>query len=217
MIRASVRPLDAALDREAIHVLTGMVVCGLAISANAPGGPAPWFFRAAVAVLAGRALAANTVTADGTRHRPARGAILYIVVVWLATFSPIVLLGNPDVIRTSAIAAAVVLIFRGLAAGSTLVLSAVLLVTAIVTSSAPPHVGSLGELEYALGATWPRGWNDVAGTAGFFLIGSAWASGPKFRVVDQGAPVPAWLAPLAVVGRKPILALLVYSLVTLTR
>ena len=130
---------------------------------------------AAGAVLMGRALAAGVINADGTRRRPSRATILYIGVAWLATFSPIVLLGNPDAIRSSAIAAAAVLFLRGLATGSTLVLSAVLLVAAVVTSGAPSHGGPLGVLEYTLGATWPRGWNDVAATAAFFFLGSAWA------------------------------------------
>jgi hypothetical protein len=130
---------------------------------------------AAGAVLAGRALAAGVMNADGTRRRPARATILYIGGAWLATFSPIVLLGNPDAIRTSAIAAAAVLLLRGLRAGSTYVLSALLLVIAVATSSAEPHGGPLGVLEHTLGATWPRGWNDVAGTAAFFFLGSAWA------------------------------------------
>jgi hypothetical protein len=217
VIQDRTRLVEGALDREGIHVLTGIVICGLALSATAPVGPIPWFFRAAFALLAGRALAASTITADGTRSRPARATILYIVVVWLATFSPVVLLGNPDVIRTSAIAAAAVLLLRGLATGSTLVLSALLLVTAVATASASPHAGPFGELEHALGATWPRGWSDVAGTAGFFFLGSVWATVPTPGVLHQRAPVLTWLAPLGVLGRKPILALLVYSLVTLAQ
>ena len=159
-------------ESEALHVLRVAAVCGLVLSAY---GPLPWLFRAVIAVLTGRALIAGVRGADGSRRRLAGMTVLYIVGAWAATFAPVVLLGNPDFIRTSAAAAALVLLLRELRSRATLALSAGLLLTGLVAAGAPPHAGPLGELGYVLGATWPRDWGDVSSAAGLVLLGSAWA------------------------------------------
>lgn len=120
----------------------------------------------ALAVLAGRGLALR---------RPARAwTAFYVVALWIATFSPVPMLGNPDAVRSSMAAATLVLFLPAFSTKATIVLSAVLLVVAAGAVTAAPHAGTLGELEFAVGATWPRGWSDVARTGGLFLLGSVW-------------------------------------------
>jgi hypothetical protein len=204
--------VERGLGSDGLHVLKGALICALALSAGAP------FFRAVLAVLAGRALAAGIVKVDGTRCRPVRGTVLFLAGIWIGTLSPVVLFGNPDVIRSSVAAALLVLLLRGLPARSTIALSGVLLVAAAAAAGAPPHSDVLGEVEYAVGATWPRGWSDVAAAAGLFLLGSGWAgmNRPHPRVLDRHANVLVWLEPLGSLGRMPITAVLLHSLLTST-
>lgn len=168
---------------ESLHVLNTVAVCGLILSTY---GPLPWFFRMVIAVLTGRALAASAVHAQGGARRPARATVLYIAVVWVATFSPIAPPGNPDIVRSGVAAAALVLILGALPSRPMLMLSAALLVTGIVADGAAPHAGVLGDLEYALGATWPRDLGDVATTAGFFVLGGAWAKRRALELAVSG-------------------------------
>lgn len=127
---------------------------------------AAFVFRATLAVLAGRALACRG---------PDRWTMVYIGLVWLVTFAPVYPLGNPDATRSSAVAAALVLVCSGVSIGPMLAAAALLFGTATLAAGAPPQFGAPGEIAFAIGATWPRGWSDVACTAGLFLLGSAWA------------------------------------------
>lgn len=159
-----------------IRALNYAIICALALSAYLSAGSAVWFLRAAAAILAGRALAAGVSNSDGRRWRRVGGAVIYILAIWIATFSPIPLLGSPDVVRSSAASATLVLLVSGLPGRITLALSAAMALSAIPASHLPPHPGTLGELEFLLGATWPRDWSDVTVTAGLFLLGSGWAA-----------------------------------------
>lgn len=158
------------------RVLSYAIICVLALSAYFPLGSAMWFVRAAAAILAGRALVASVSHTETTRWRRTAGAVAYILAVWIATFSPIPLLGSPDVVRSSAASATLVLIVSGLSGRTTLALSAAMALSAIPAGSLPPHPGALGALEFVLGATWPRDWSDVTVTAGLFLLGGGWAA-----------------------------------------
>lgn len=158
------------------RVLSYAIICALALSAYLPVGSAMWFFRAAAAILAGRALVASVSHTDARRWRRAAGALAYLLAVWIATFSPIPFLGSPDVVRSSAASATLVLIVSGLPGRTTLALSAAMALSAIPAGSLPPHPGTLGALEFVLGAAWPRDWSDVAVTAGLFLLGGGWAA-----------------------------------------
>ena len=183
MIRVDV---DPGCGREAVHALQMAALCGLVLSAN---GPVPWAFRAALAVLAGRALASRAIGADD-RRRPGRTTILHMVVIWVATFSPVDLFGAPDLVRTGVVSAGLVLLVRDLTNRATVALMTAVLIAGIASADTPPHVGFLGEIAFALGASWPRNWSDVSSTAALFLLGSMWA-----RTSDRTNGVRACVSP----------------------
>lgn len=172
MIHVSV---DAPQNSEALHVLKLAGLCGLVLAAY---GSLPWSFTALIAVLTGRAMVG---------FAPTRMTALYLAAVWLATFSPVVLAGNPDVVRTGVAAAALVHLLRGLSDRATFALSAAFFLSGIAATGSAPHGGTLGELEFALGATWPRDWGDVAIAAGLFLLGSAWGKAPRRALPKEAA------------------------------
>lgn len=157
-----------------IQLLHWAVIGGLYLSALAPSGLIPSFFRAVAAVLAGRAITLALIRGDETAPRPSGTTVLYIAVVWLATLSPVVLIGRPDAARTSAVAAAFVLLLAPRPVAFRMTLAVVLVLSAVALAGISPHAGALGQLEFAMGATWPRNWGDAASVAGFFLLGSVW-------------------------------------------
>jgi hypothetical protein len=144
--------------------------------ALAPAGLASDLIRAGVAIMAGRALAAGLAPADGTPARSGLTTFLYVGAVWLATLSPVVLLGHPDATRSSAVAAALVLLLSGRTATFRFTVAATLFVVAVAATGSSAHAGALGDIEFALGATWPRDLSHPASVAGYFLLGSTWAN-----------------------------------------
>jgi len=141
------------------HALRGAVICGLVLTAGATG-PVPALLRAVTPLLAGRGLArARSLRAIGWLS-------VHTLLIWALSFSPLVLLASPEVLRTYAIAVGLALALRGLSVPATLAFGGGALAAAAAVADLPPHFGLLGGLEYALGASWPRGWSDVARVVG---------------------------------------------------
>lgn len=172
--------LLAAGSREAkvgIQALNDAVVCALALSGYVGAGLATTLFRAAAAVLAGRALAAVLSHPQGTRWGRVRRPAISMVLLWTASFAPVGLVGSPDLVRSGAASAVLVLLVGSLPPRTTLALSVAVALTALLFAGVPPHAGAVGVLEFTLGAAWPRTWSHVAVTAGLFLLGGAWGAG----------------------------------------
>ena len=167
---------DGHIGIARIQALNDTIICALALSSYLSAGSVMVFLRAAAAILAGRALAASVWNGSGIPWRRTAGTLLYILIVWSATFSPVPLLGSPDLVRSGAASAVLVLLASRLPGKTTLVLSGAMALCALLAAGAPPHPGLAGELEFAVGAAWPRDWSDVTVTAGLFLLGSAWAA-----------------------------------------
>jgi hypothetical protein len=174
----------------------------------------PAFLRGVAMVLAGRALTVGIARAEADGRRRAGPWATRIAVVWAATFLPVLLVGNPEAVRSCTIAAGLVLALRGVPHRVVFVLAGALLIAALTLAGGAPHPGSLGGIKYALGASWPRGFHDVALVAGLFLLGGFWARAGGDRLFSTPDPpqAPAWLHPLCALGRLPLAALIVHSL-----
>jgi hypothetical protein len=205
-------PSVGTADRDGLHALRGVVICGLALSNGSLSG----LLAAVSSMLAGRAFAAGLVAGESAGRRSVWPWTARIAFGWLATFSPVLLVVSPEVVRSWAAAAALTLALRRLRDGPTVLLAAGLLVAAFGAAGASPTTGLVGELGYALGATWPRGWSDVARLTALFLLGGVWARrSVAARVVPQDrARARGLLAPLAALGSMPLSALVAHSVVT---
>jgi hypothetical protein len=200
---------------ERLDVLKGALLCGLLLTASAPAGALPLLLRAGLSLLAGRAFATGLRRAESAGRRPERSWLPRIALVWIASFTPAVLLANPDAVRSFAVVAGLALLIRGLPTRGLLVLAGGLLAVSVAATGATPHAGAVGTIEHALGATWPRGWSDVARLGALFLLGGVWARGGE---AAPGAAEGTWtraLAPLGWLGRAPLVALLAHALLTL--
>ena len=193
------------------HALRGAVICGLVLTAGATG-PVPALLRAVTPLLAGRGLArARSLRAIGWLS-------VHTLLIWALSFSPLVLLASPEVLRTYAIAVGLALALRGLSVPATLAFGGGALAAAAAVADLPPHFGLLGGLEYALGASWPRGWSDVARVVGLFLLGSAWersVSGSQWGARKASVTVAGVIEALSALGRMPLTVLAVHSLAML--
>jgi hypothetical protein len=195
-------------------LLRGAVTAGLVLSATVPLATLPVFLRSAAMVLAGRALTAGVARAEACGYRCHRPWATRIAIVWAVTFLPVALLPNPDAMRSCAAAAGLALALCAVPRRFVSVLAGALLLAALLLAGDYTHSGPLGNIEYALGVTWPRGWNDLALVAGLFLVGGLWAraGGPQSFSVLETRPAPAWMDPLCALGRLPIAVLLMHSL-----
>lgn len=188
--------------RGAVYVLRGLLICGLVVTAGTDGGVLHSAFRAALPILAGLVLGTALAEAENTgRTIPIRWT-LHLVVIWLATLSPL-MWGNREVLRTCAVSGAVAILFRrGRTVQAVVWAVATVAVLAALASSASPWLQrALGELQYALGGAWPRGWAHIAQDAVLFMIGCGAARG---RGVRAAATWGGIAGPLRALGRMPL-------------
>lgn len=190
------------LENDALAVLHGIVICGLTLFTVQGSGQS--LFRTLAAVLAGRALSRGSRVANETRGRADQTMLLGLATVWGVSFSPGLPLGNPDAMRSGAVAGMLVLALGGVPVWWRLVTALSLILAGGVETVS--HGGFLGNLEFATGAAWPRGWNDVATACGWFVLGSAMTGdlGVASRLSYRGAHGLARLTSLRALGRMPL-------------
>jgi hypothetical protein len=68
-----------------------------------------------------------------------------------------------------------------------------------------------------MGASWPRGWDNVTTSVALFTVGSVWQKSNEAgtRVLRLPARLLALCAPIAALGRMPRMVLLGYSVVVI--
>ena len=196
-------PRSRGAAREGVYVLRGLLICGLVVTAGPGGGELHASFRTTLPLLAGLVFGTALADAEKTGRTVSFRWTLHLVAMWLATLSP-AMWGDREVLRTCAVSGGLaILIGRGrrarLFTGAGVAIAVAL---AALASSTPSWVqGSMGELQYAVGVAWPRGWADVARDAALFLLGCWMARGRGIRAVGGWHGIAD---PLRALGRMPL-------------
>jgi len=205
---AGLPPSDSltASARDGLALLRGFLITGLVVTAGTGQGVMQDAFRGALPLLAGLgfgvALAEERTTGGAVSPRY---WILHLCAMWLATFSP-ALWGDREMLRTCAVAGALMIAWRGGRPARTVALVTPMIVAAATLAAPSSYWLRLvsGEVFYGLGGAWPRGWADVARDASLFLAG-CWAAGASVLLTVAG-----WggaTDPFRALGRMPLTAL----------
>jgi uncharacterized membrane protein YeiB len=192
--------------RDSLDVLRGFLICALVVTAGTGEGELHAAFRATLPSLAGLGLGVALAGATGV-HRPVPPLrwVLHFGALWLATFSGL-MWGNREVLRTSAVAGVLAIAWRARGRARACAIALPLVVAAVVATAPSSYwlrVAS-GDLLYAVGGGWPRGWTDVSRDGALFLAGYAAAGGSALLAVA------AWRSatePFRALGRMPLTAL----------
>jgi hypothetical protein len=209
MTAVPARPPDdapTASARDGLDLLRGFLIAGLVITTGTGQGVMQDAFRGALPLLAGLAFGVALAEERRTgRVVSPRHWTLHLFALWLATFSP-ALWGDREMLRTCAVAGALVIAWRGGGRARTgaLVTWGIVAGAALAAPSSYWLRVATGEVFYGLGGAWPRGWTDIALDASLFLAGSR-AAGTSilFTVAGWGGVTD----PFRALGRMPLTAL----------
>jgi hypothetical protein len=196
--------------RDGVHVLRGLLISGLVLTAGTGNSALHESVRAIVPLGAGLVFGIAVATTRRASPGSSLRWIAHLTVLWLATFSP-AMWGNREVLRTSAVAGGVaILVLRG---GTSRVVAwtavALAAAVAVISPLGPSWLEYTSELQYALGGAWPRGWGSVARDGALFLLG-VWTSGG--RAILAVARWRGVATPFRALGRMPLTTLAVQYL-----
>jgi hypothetical protein len=162
--------------REGVYVLRGLLICGLIITAGLGQGLWHAAFRGALPLLAGLVMGTALTEADSAGRTISLRWALHLMVMWAATLSP-AMWGNREVLRTCSVAGALAVLIRGGRRTRVLAWTGVAGIVVVALSRQSWLQGSAGELQYALGGAWPRGWGTSLGIQPCFWSGAGWRAG----------------------------------------
>lgn len=189
--------------REGVYVLRGLLICVLVVTAGPGDGALNASFRTTLPLFAGLVFGTALAGAEKTGRAISLRWALHLVAMWLATLSP-VMWGNREVLRSCAVSGGLAILIRrgGRTRSLAWAVAAITVVLAVLASSGPAWVqGIAGELQYALGGAWPRGWTDIVRDATLFLFGCWSAEGRGIRAVARWRGIAD---PFRALGRMPL-------------
>ncbi len=206
MIRPTVGmnvPRSSGDARDGIYVLRGLLICGLVLTAGPGDGALNAAFRTTLPFFAGLVFGSAVAGAEKAGRGVSLRWALHLVVMWLATLSP-VMWGNREVLRTCAVSGGLaILVRRG--GGTRRLVGAVVAITVVLSglaASGSPWAQAIeGELRYGVGGGWPRGWVDIVRDVTLFLFGCWSAEG---RGIHAAARWRGVAIPFRALGRMPL-------------